>query len=144
MDRGDDGKPPATASDAVALAARLLRFQVELSGCSSDTVDRDPFAAGYLWGFCGGILAGLRTVSPGLFPIHSMVCRALFGDRDGASMVEQVARVRETSAFIAGERIGFADALRYAMEGRAGGGLVSHLAGAISRDAGGTGRDGPE
>jgi hypothetical protein len=140
MDREDDGKPPATASDAVALATRLLRFQVDLSGCAGDTVNRDPFVAGYLWGFCGGILAGLRTVSPGLFSLHSMVCRALFGDRDGASMVEHVARVRETSAFVTGERVGFADALRYAMEGHAGGGLVTHLAGAISRDRGGTGR----
>lgn len=141
MDRDTDGKPPATAGEAAALAVRLLRFQVDLSGCCVDTVTHDSFVAGYLWGFCGGILTGLRAISPGLFPLHSMVCRALFGDRDGASMVEHIARVRESSDFVAGERAGFADALRYATEGRAGAGLVGHLAGRPLRDARATGRD---
>jgi len=40
----------------------------------------------------------------------------------------------------AGERTGFADALRYVTEGRAGGGLVGHLAGSTLRDPGGAGR----
>jgi hypothetical protein len=134
MDHEHDGKPPATANDAVALATRLLRFQVELSGCRADTVNRDPFVAGYLWGFCGGILAGLRAPSPGLFPLHSMVCRALFGDRDGAGVVEHSARLRERGEFVMGERVAYADALRYVAEGHAGGGLVVHLGNSPSRD----------
>lgn len=134
MDQEHDGKSPATANDAVALATRLLRFQVELSGCRGETASRDSFVAGYLWGFCGGILAGMRTPSPGLFPLYSMVCRALFGDRDGAGLVEQIARVRETGEFVAGERVAFSDALRFVTEGRAGGGLVVHLGGSASRD----------
>jgi hypothetical protein len=138
------GRSPATANDAVALATRLLRFQVELSGCRSDAASRDLFVAGYLWGFCGGILAGMRVPSPGLFPLHSMVCRALFGDRDGAGLVEQTARVREAGEFVAGERVAFADALRYATEGRAGGGLVVHLGRSTSRDGDPSGDDRPE
>lgn len=141
MTREYDGKPPATASDAVTLATRLLRFQIDLSGCHGDTVNRDPFVAGYLWGFCGGILTSLRAASPGLFPFYSMTCRALFGDRDGASTVEHVSRVRDAADFVAGERVGFADALRYLTEGRAGGGLVVHLEGSISRGADATGDD---
>lgn len=136
MDHEHEGRPPATATDAVAVATRLLRFQVELSGCSTDTVNRDPFVAGYLWGFCSGILRGLRAISPGLFPLHSMVCRAIFGERDGAGLVEQVARVRDAGDFVTGERVGFADALRYVTEGRAGNGLVGHLMGSEPGDAG--------
>ncbi len=144
MDHEHDGKSPATANDAVALATRLLRFQVELSGCSGDTASRDPFVAGYLWGFCGGILAGIRAPSPGLFPLHSMVCRTLFGDRNGSSVVEKTAQARETGEFVAGERVAFADALRYVTEGRAGGGLVVHLGRAASRDGDRSGDDRPE
>jgi hypothetical protein len=141
MDHEHDGKSPATANDAVALATRLLRFQVELSGCRSETASRDPFVAGYLWGFCGGILAGMRAPSPGLFPLHSMVCRGLFGDRDGAGLVEQIARVRESGDFVAGERVAFADALRHMTDGRAGGGLVVHLGRSTSRDRDKSGDD---
>lgn len=144
MNHEHDGKSPATANDALALATRLLRFQVELSSCRSDTACRDPFVAGYMWGFCAGILAEMRAPSPGLFTFHSMVCRALFGDRDGAGLVEQVARVRETGEFVAGERVAFADALRYVTEGRAGGGLVVHLGGSASRDEDRSGNDRPE
>jgi len=132
----EHGKPPATATDAIAVATRLLRFQVELSGCSADIINHDPFVAGYLWGFCGGVVRGLRAISPGLFPLHSMVCRALFGERDGASLVEQVARTRDASDFVTGERVGFADALRYATEGRAGNGLLGHLMASDRGDAG--------
>jgi len=135
MNREYDGKPPATTSDAVALAMRLLRFQLDLSGCHSETVVQDAYVAGYLWGFCGGILTGLHAASPGLFPFYSMTCRALFGERDGAGTVEHVARVRDTSEFVAGERVGFADALRYVTEGRAGSGLIVHLGGSTSRNA---------
>jgi len=141
MNREINEGPPATASDAVTLAARLLRFQIDLSGCCSDTFNRDPFAAGYLWGFCGGILSAVRAVSPGLFALHSMVSRALFGDRDSASVVEYAAHVREAPAFITGERMGFADALRYLTEGRAGSRLVGYLGGPASGDAGGMGGD---
>lgn len=144
MEHEHDGKSPATANDAVALATRLLRFQIDLSGCRGETASRDSFVAGYLWGFCGGILAGMRAPSPGLFPLHSMVCRALFGDRDGAGLVEQTARVRETGEFVAGERVAFADALRYVTEGRAGGGLVVHLGRTTSRGGNETGDDRPE
>jgi hypothetical protein len=73
-----------------------------------------------------------------------MVCRALFGDRDGAGLVEQTARVREAGEFVAGERVAFADALRYATEGRAGGGLVVHLGRSTSRDGDPSGDDRPE
>ena len=134
MDSEQDGKPPATASDAVATAVRLLRFQIELGGGCADRINRDPFAAGYLWGFCGGILRSLRANSPGLFPLHSMVCRALFGERDGASVVEHVARMRDAGDFVTGERVGFADALRYVTEGRAGSGLVGHFLGSAAPD----------
>jgi len=144
MDQEHDGKSPATANDAVALATRLLRFQVELSGCRSETASCDAFVAGYLWGFCGGILAGMRAPSPGLSPLHSMVCRAIFGDRGGAGLVERIARVREAGEFVAGERIAFADALRYATEGRPGGGLVVHLGRSTPRDGDQSGHDGPE
>jgi len=135
MDQERDGKPPVTATDTVAVATRLLRFQVELSGCKASAVSRDRFVAGYLWGFCGGILRGLRAISPGLYPLHSMVCRALFGERDGATLVEQVSRVRDAGDFVTGERVGFADALRYVTEGRAGSGLVGHLMGSDPRES---------
>lgn len=141
MDHEHDGKPPATATDAVEVAARLLRFQVELSGCRAEAASRDLFVAGYLWGFCGGILRGLRAVSPGAFPLHSMVCRALFGERDGSTLVEQVSRVREAGDFVTGERVGFTDALRYVTEGRAGSGLVGHFRGSDAGDSHPTGGD---
>jgi len=135
MDQADKGKPPATASEAVALATRLLRFQVELSGCRAEEVRDDRFVAGYLQGFCAGILTGLHTNSPGLFALHSMVCRAVFGDRDGASIVEHIARVRDDTDFREGERIGMADALRSVAEARAVGGLVAHLEGSRGRSS---------
>ena len=133
MDEAAKGKPPATASEAVALATRLLRFQVELSGCRAEEVRADAFVAGYLQGFCAGILTGLHTNSPGLFALHSMVCRAVFGDREGAGIVEHIARVREEADFREGERIGLADALRSITEARAVGGLVVHLEGTRGR-----------
>ena len=133
MDQADKGKPPATASEAVALATRLLRFQVELSGCRPEDVRGDRFVAGYLQGFCSGILTGLHTNSPGLFALHSMVCRAVFGDRDGAGIVEHVARARDDADFREGERVGMADALRSITEARAVGGLVVHVEGTRRR-----------
>jgi hypothetical protein len=144
MSRRDAGKPLLTAGDAVAQATRMLRFQIDLGNCSVDIVKDDSFVAGYLWGFCGGIVSGLRANSPGLYALHSMVCRELFGDRDAASLVEHVARIMDTAEFREGERSGMADAHRSLLEGRAAGGLVAHLAGARSRSGDVAAGDPPE
>jgi hypothetical protein len=125
QDRGR--KAPATSSEAVVLATQLLRFQVDLSRCRIETIKSDPFVSGYLWGFCAGCLSGLRGNSPGLFALHSVVCRGVFGDRDGASIVEHVARTMDAGGFREGERVGLADALRSLKEGRTAGGLIAHL-----------------
>jgi hypothetical protein len=127
MDQIEGKKPPATSSEAIVFATQLLRFQVDLSRCRIETIKSEPFVAGYLWGFCGGCLSGLRGNSPGLFALHSIVCRGVFGDRDGASIVEHVARTMDAAEFRAGERVGLADALRSVKEGRAAGGLIAHL-----------------
>jgi hypothetical protein len=142
MDQDEGRKPPATSSEAVAFATQLLRFQVDLSRCRIETIKSDPFVAGYLWGFCAGCLSGLRGNSPGLFALHSIVCRGVFGDRDGASIVEHVTRTMEAEGFRDGERVGLADALRSVKEGRAAGGLIAHLSAPGSPCAGAAGDNG--
>jgi hypothetical protein len=142
MHQDEERKPPATSSEAVAFATQLLRFQVDLSRCRIETIRSDPFVAGYLWGFCAGCLSGLRGNSPGLFTLHSIVCRGVFGDRDGASIVEHVARTMEAADFRDGECVGLADALRSVKEGRAAGGLIAHLSVPHTPCAGPTGDNG--
>jgi hypothetical protein len=122
-------KKPGTAKDAVELATRWLRLQVDLSGCRAQTVERDPFVAGYLWGFCGGILASLEVSSPGLFPMFSMVSRTLFGERDGPRVLTSIHRVLDHPSFEAGEVAGLVDARRSVQTYRPTVGLISHLRG---------------
>ena len=125
----ENGNNPATAKDAVDLATRWLRFQVDLAGCRPDVVERDPFVAGYLWGFCGGVLAALAATSPGLFPMFSAVSRNLFGERDGVRVLAHIPCVLKYSEFEDGEAAGLADAQRSVMTDRSTVGLIAHLTG---------------
>jgi hypothetical protein len=120
---------PGIAKDAVELATRWLQLQVNLSGCRVETVERDPFVAGYLWGFCGGILATLEAASPGLFPMFSMVARGLFGERDGPRVLANIHRVLAHPRFEAGEVAGLVDARRSVQTNRSTVGLIAHLRG---------------
>jgi hypothetical protein len=123
------GNKPATAKDAVDLATRWLGFQVELSGCRPDVVERDPFVAGYLWGFCGGVLAGLEARSPGLFSMFSMVARNVFGERDGPRVLACIHRLLTRPEFEDGEAAGLVDAHRSIRTDRSTVGLIAHLNG---------------
>jgi hypothetical protein len=120
---------PGIAKDAVELATRWLRLQVDLTGCRAATVESDPFVAGYLWGFCGGILATLEADSLGLFPMFSMVSRGLFGERDGPRLLSSIHRVLNDPRFEAGEVAGLVDARRSVLTNRSTVGLIAHLKG---------------
>jgi hypothetical protein len=123
----DACRPPARTKSAVERAARLLRFQIDLAHCCVATVEENPFVAGYLWGFCGGTLAGLDAKALGLFPMFSMVARSLFGERDGPRVLATVQRVLNDSAFEDGEAAGLADAWRSFDVERPVIGLAVHL-----------------
>lgn len=123
---------PATAGDAVDLAVRLLRVQVDLAGCRAEVVERDAFVAGYLWGFCGGVLDALGVRSHGLAPMFGAVARELFGERDGARLLARVRRVLAQPAFEDGEAAGLTDARRSVQTDRASIGLVAHLSGGLA------------
>jgi hypothetical protein len=125
----EDNRRSAKATQAVERAAQLLRFQVDLAHCRVAMVEEDPFVAGYLWGFCGGTIAGLRLRSLGLFSMFSKVARGLFGERDGARVLATVQRVLNEPAFEDGEAAGIADAWRSFDTERAPTGLIVHLAG---------------
>ena len=125
----DDPRQSAAAQHAVDRAARLLRFQIDLAHCRVATVEADPFVAGYLWGFCGGTIAGLGVRSLGLFSMFSRVARSLYGERDGLRVLTTVQRVLTEPAFEDGEAAGIADAWRSFDAERAATGLVVHLAG---------------
>jgi hypothetical protein len=124
-----DSIQPATTKHAVERAVRLLRFQFDLSHCSVAMIERDAFAAGYLWGFCGGTLAAMDAKALGLFPMFSMVCRSLFGERDGPRVLATIHRVLTEPAFEDGEAAGLADAWRSFDTDRAPVGLLVHLTG---------------
>jgi hypothetical protein len=111
----------------------MLRFQIELGQCRVDTIERDAFVAGYLWGFCGGTLARLDARSLGLFQMFSMVARELFGERDGTTLVAAIPRILKNPAFEDGESGGLADAWRSFGTDRAPVGLIVHLRGDRSR-----------
>jgi hypothetical protein len=123
----DDRKQSATPQHAVDRAARLLRLQIDIARCRVATVEEDPFVAGYLWGFCGGTIAGLGVRSLGLFSMLSRVARALFGERDGPRLLATIQRVLNEPAFEDGEAAGIADAWRSFDAERAATGLIAHL-----------------
>jgi hypothetical protein len=136
LPRTDDEAPmnadrlqPATTKHAVERAARLLRFQIDLGHCRVAAIEQDAFAAGYLWGFCGGTLAVMDAKALGLFPMFSMVCRSLFGERDGPRVLATVHRVLTEPAFEDGEAAGLADAWHSFDTDRAPVGLIVHLTG---------------
>lgn len=131
----ENGNRRATGGDAVELATRCLRLQADLGGCRADTVERDAFVAGYLWGFCGGVIAALEVTSPGLFMMFSRVSRNLFGERDGPRVLAHIHRVFKRSEFEDGEAAGLADAQRSVESGRAAAGLIAHLTGPADPDA---------
>lgn len=131
----EDPKHPATTKHAVERAARLLRFQLDLGHCRVATIEQDAFAAGYLWGFCGGTLAVLDAKALGLFPMSSMVSRGLFGERDGPRVLATIHRVLTDPAFEDGEAAGLADAWQSFDADRAPVGLLVHLAGGDSNTA---------
>lgn len=123
----DDRKQSATPQHAVDRAVRLLRLQIDLTRCRPATVEEDPFVAGYLWGFCGGTIAGLGVRSVGLFSMLSGVARCLFGERDGPRVLTTIPRVLNEPAFEDGEAAGIADAWRSFDADRAATGLITHL-----------------
>ena len=134
--RTDDEDPmapdrlqPATTKHAVERAARLLRVQTDLGHCRVAVIEQDAFAAGYLWGFCGGTLAVMDARALGLFPMFNMVCRSLFGERDGPRVLATIHRVLTEPGFEDGEAAGLADAWRSFDSDRAPVGLLVHLAG---------------
>jgi hypothetical protein len=131
----EDPRQPATTKQAVERATRLLRFQIDLGHFRVATIEQDPFAAGYMWGFCGGTLAGLDARLLGLFPMFSMVSRSLFGERDGPRVLATIHRVLNEAAFEDGEAAGLADAWRSFDTDRAPVGLLVHLAGDDSNTA---------
>jgi hypothetical protein len=131
----EDPKHPATTKHAVERAARLLRFQLDLGHCRVATIEQDAFAAGYLWGFCGGTLAVLDARALGLFPMFSMVSGSLFGERDGPRVLATIHRVLTDPAFEDGEAAGLADAWQSFDTDRAPVGLLVHLAGGDSDTA---------
>ena len=140
----EHSKRPATAKDAVELATRWLGFQVDLAGCRADTVERDPFVAGYLWGFCGGLLAELEATSPGLFPTFSKVSRNLFGERDGPRVLAHIHRVLRYPEFEDGEAAGLSDAHRSVQTDRSTVGLIAHLTGGYPPPDGASGPMDPD
>lgn len=120
---------PSTTRHAVERAARLLRVQIDLGHCRVATIEQDAFAAGYLWGFCGGTLAVMDARALGLFPMVSMVSRSLFGERDGPRVLATIHRVLTDPAFEDGEAAGLADAWRSFEGDQAPIGLIVHLGG---------------
>ena len=125
----EDPKHPAKTTQAVERAVRLLRFQIDLGHGRVAMIEQDAFAAGYLWGFCGGTLAGLEAKSLGLFPMFSMVSRCVFGERDGPRVLATIHRLLNEPAFEDGEAAGLADAWRSFDSDRAPVGLLVHLVG---------------
>jgi hypothetical protein len=125
----EDRKRPATAGDAVETATRWLRLQIDLGRCRADTVERDAFVVGYLWGFCGGVIAALEVTSPGLFLMFSRVSRNLFGERDGPRVLAQIHHVLKRPEFEDGEAAGIGDAQRSVATQRPAAGLVAYLTG---------------
>jgi hypothetical protein len=128
----ENGNRRPTGNDAVEAATRWLRLQVDLGRCRADTVERDAFVAGYLWGFCGGVVAALEVTSPGLFPMFSRVSRNLFGERDGPRVLAHIHRVLKRPEFEDGEAAGLTDAQRSVASGRSAAGLIAHLTGPIA------------